>query len=124
MDTSEEKSFSPIERAIWIAIIAGLFLTAYFIPESVARCNLCVFKMITGIDCPLCGMTGSIHCAARGDVHASLSHHPMGIVMLVTLITLVPCIARGKIHALFAKYLPLFFFSGLFACWLLKIIAL
>lgn len=124
MKSSHEKTLSPIERALWLAIIAGIFFFMYFIPEALLTHNLCMFKMLTGMDCPLCGMTESVHLAARGEIAASLSKHPLGAGLIAAIIALVPFVGIGRTPSAFAKYTVLFFISGFAAWWLLKILVL
>ena len=37
----------------------------------------CVFAAVTGLDCPLCGMTHAIAALGAGDVGAALAAHPL-----------------------------------------------
>lgn len=120
MENAGEKTLSPIERAMGISVIAGIFAVIYFIPESILKKNLCLFKLFTGMDCPLCGMTESVHLAARGEIFASLSKHPLGAALFASMLVLTPFLAAGKIPAALARYAALVFVSGFFAWWLLK----
>jgi hypothetical protein len=40
--------------------------------------DICPFRHLTGLPCPLCGMTRSVLCFFQGDLHASLLWHPLG----------------------------------------------
>jgi len=40
--------------------------------------DICPFRHLTGLPCPLCGMTRSLLCFFQGDWHASLLWHPLG----------------------------------------------
>lgn len=120
MEKTGDATLSPIERVIWIAIIAGIYGVIYCIPESILRNNLCLFKSFTGIDCPLCGMTESVHLAARGEIFASLSKHPLGAAAIASIFVFTPFVAVGKIPAALARYAVLVFVSGFAAWWLLK----
>ncbi len=120
MKNSDEKILSPIERAIWTALIAGIYIAIYFIPESILRTNLCLFKMLTGIDCPLCGMTESMHLASRGEIFASLSRHPLGVALVASIFVFTPFIVAGKIPEVLARYALIFLISGFAAWWILK----
>ncbi len=120
MERRGEYTLRPVERAIWLAIIAGIYLAVYLIPEAILRANLCLFKQFTGLDCPLCGMTESVHLAARGKIFESVSKHPMGVALLASIFFLAPFIAAGKIPAALARYGVLVCISGFAAWWLLK----
>jgi len=42
----------------------------------------CPLRSLTGIPCPVCGMTRAVTAAMRGDLWASLRYQPAGIVLL------------------------------------------
>lgn len=46
------------------------------VPEGL---TLCPFKLVTGCDCPGCGMGHSLVAAMRGDWAASWCYHPLGM---------------------------------------------
>jgi hypothetical protein len=40
--------------------------------------DICPFRHLTGLPCPLCGMTRSVLCFFQGNLHASLLWYPLG----------------------------------------------
>jgi hypothetical protein len=42
----------------------------------------CPFRAMTGLPCPLCGMTRAVTAGLRGDVVASLRFQPAGLVLI------------------------------------------
>jgi len=40
--------------------------------------DICPFRHLTGLPCPLCGMTRSVLCFFQGDWHAAFLWHPLG----------------------------------------------
>lgn len=42
----------------------------------------CIFKIITGIDCPGCGMTNSAMELFRGNIQDSINLHPAGLIII------------------------------------------
>ncbi len=48
--------------------------------------TLCVMKQTSGLPCPGCGLTRSVVAAANADWAGSLSHHRIGILVLVYLL--------------------------------------
>lgn len=40
----------------------------------------CPMLTVTGVPCPMCGMTRSVRSLAGGDVGASLRYQPLGII--------------------------------------------
>jgi hypothetical protein len=55
--------------------------------------GLCAFYELTGIPCPGCGLTRSWVSALHGDLGASLTHHPLGWLVLLYVL------AQGVRHA-------------------------
>lgn len=43
--------------------------------------TLCPFRGLTGVPCPGCGMTRAVSEVVRGELIASLHHHPLGLVI-------------------------------------------
>lgn len=48
--------------------------------------SLCVMKQAIGLPCPGCGLTRSVVAAANADWTGSLSHHRIGILVLLYLV--------------------------------------
>lgn len=46
----------------------------------------CLIKSLTGIPCPMCGMTRSLTALLQGNVSQSTSFHGLGILFLMTLL--------------------------------------
>jgi Protein of unknown function (DUF2752) len=44
---------------------------------------LCPLRALTGVPCPLCGMTTSVVDSARGDVRGALFANPAGLAAMV-----------------------------------------
>jgi hypothetical protein len=42
-----------------------------------ASVPLCPFRWLTGIDCPLCGLSHAFGCLLTGNAAAALSYHPL-----------------------------------------------
>ena len=84
----------------------------------------CPFKLLTGIDCPGCGMTRAFMCIILGDPAAAYYYNPLAPALFVQLFGLLyfqlaakKKIPRGVIIALAAVNA-----AALFAAWLVKII--
>lgn len=45
--------------------------------------QLCIFKIMSGIPCPGCGLTRSVVLLMHGDVSGSLFFHPLGVVFVL-----------------------------------------
>ncbi|MBN1223528.1 MAG: DUF2752 domain-containing protein [Candidatus Aminicenantes bacterium] len=44
--------------------------------------DMCIFKNLTGIPCPGCGLSRAIVAAAHGRIRESLFHHRLGLLTL------------------------------------------
>ncbi len=42
----------------------------------------CIFKNLTGLPCPGCGLTHSVTSAVRGDISGSFSFHRLGLLTI------------------------------------------
>ncbi|MBP7586211.1 MAG: DUF2752 domain-containing protein, partial [Spirochaetes bacterium] len=47
------------DRIIWCGLIVAALAAAYFMPAAVLDADLCLFRRITSLECPFCGMTRS-----------------------------------------------------------------
>jgi len=54
---------------------------------------ICMFKLMTGMPCPGCGLTRSVVALLHGDLTTSLHFHPLGV--LFVLLVLVLAIVDG-----------------------------
>jgi hypothetical protein len=58
----------------------------------------CNFVRLTGAPCPSCGMTTSFALLMHGDVTASLRANPVGTMMAIFLLGLIPWSVAGAIR--------------------------
>lgn len=49
----------------------------------------CPFKVLTGCDCPACGLQRSWFALLKGNLQESLSFHPAGGLMLLLLLLMI-----------------------------------
>ena len=63
-----------------ISILLVIFLASsllfYFNPEEELLAPKCIFKMLTGLDCPSCGCQRAIHHLLHGDLCIAISYNP------------------------------------------------
>jgi Protein of unknown function (DUF2752) len=64
---------------------------------------VCPLRSITGIPCPMCGMTRAVVAAVHGEVFASLRYNPAGILVLALALVLIlrPQLPRARAPAWF-----------------------
>jgi len=59
----------------------------------------CPFRSLTGVPCPVCGLTRSSAFMVRGDIAPSFKSHPLGPIFITGLILAVP----WSIYSFFRK---------------------
>jgi hypothetical protein len=65
-------------------LTALLAVGALVNPQRPVPIDLCLLKRLTGLDCPTCGLTRAVCSLLQGDWAASLSFHPAGILVVVS----------------------------------------
>ena len=68
----------------------GLLILYYVVPgmhESSAF-HACLFRNLTGLPCPSCGVTRSVIALASGNLPASAAWNPMGILVAAVMLVL------------------------------------
>ena len=73
-------------RIAGIVMLAGAFALRFLSLPSIVVCPL---RATTGVPCPFCGMTRSVAAIGRGDLGASLTFNPGGILLVVLAIVVV-----------------------------------
>ncbi|MFC1730336.1 DUF2752 domain-containing protein [candidate division KSB1 bacterium] len=66
----------------------------------------CIFKMATGIPCPLCGFSRSLYETVDGNVASAIALHPLGplFVLLLAAVILDKAVQRMTGRRLITKY--------------------
>ena len=73
-------------KATQASVIALLLLGAALVdPDHPLPVEVCVFKALTGLPCPTCGLTRALCHALRGDWAQSLAYHPAGLLLAAAL---------------------------------------
>jgi hypothetical protein len=68
-------------EALWLTVGgASLCLLAVALATPGIQLPLCVFKILTGIPCPTCGLTRAVIALSRGDVGRALWMNPLAAV--------------------------------------------
>ena len=72
------------DRIRWVAV--SFCSTILLALPSQIRSGMgipCLIKWLTGIPCPMCGMTRSLTALLQGDLDRSIAFHGLGVVFLV-----------------------------------------
>ena len=60
----------------------ALVLLAAALPSQGAGVPICLFRYVTGLPCPGCGLTRSFSCILHGDFARGYDFHPFGYLLL------------------------------------------
>jgi hypothetical protein len=88
-------SAEPLTKDKAILRIAGLAIGVCFLAAArfynpfEADLFVCQFKALTGVDCPTCGMSRSIHLLMHFQLSDALAYHPLSVVIVAALIVLL-----------------------------------
>ena len=66
-----------------LALCAAAIHSGFWTLTEQGRLPVCLFKAVTGLPCPGCGMAHAIILAFQGDWRSSLHEHPLGIPVLM-----------------------------------------
>jgi hypothetical protein len=60
----------------------ALILLAAALPSHGAGVPICLFRYLTGLPCPGCGLTRSFSCILHGEFERGYEYHPFGYFLL------------------------------------------
>jgi hypothetical protein len=64
-----------------VLAVSGLYLVAHFDPAQPGWFPRCYLYVATGLYCPGCGITRSLHALLHGDLAAAISWNPLVVVL-------------------------------------------
>jgi hypothetical protein len=79
----------------------------------------CPFHALTGVPCPLCGMTRSVTATVHLHVHDALAHNPAGILAVLVAIALL--VRRPRPSVSVPRWLVPVGLAALWSCQLLRL---
>ena len=72
------RSSVTVAAIIAAAIVAVIFIRYYYTHDPSAGSGLkCIFKLLTGYDCPGCGSQRAFHAILHGNFAAAWAYNPM-----------------------------------------------
>ena len=78
---------TPLVLGLIALVAAGAAVLFWFDPARHAFYPVCLFKKLTGYDCPGCGGLRAVHELLRGDVWHAFQLNAMAVVTLPLLLT-------------------------------------
>ncbi|HVS00812.1 MAG TPA: DUF2752 domain-containing protein [Thermoanaerobaculia bacterium] len=67
------------------AALAGLLLLRAWVPVEGAQASICIFRRVSGIPCPGCGMTRAFAHLAKGEWREAVVDHPLAPLLALEL---------------------------------------
>lgn len=67
--------------ALGIAGLVGLAILHFWVPSGGASSSICVFRRLSGIPCPGCGMTRAFAHLAKGEWGEAARDHPLSFLI-------------------------------------------
>jgi hypothetical protein len=108
---------------VWrdFSLLSGILLLSMLVPPFYyGEFTLCLFKNITGLPCPGCGMTRAFLFLGHGKIHEAVILNPNSLLIFPIIVFLwlneVVYMATGKdvkIHLTYREKIFLYFLSGL-----------
>lgn len=79
------KSFKSVisQGKLFILFALGIL---WLLPDHGIGVDLCPFHLLTGLSCPLCGLTRSVISALHFNFELSFFYHPLGLPLLFAII--------------------------------------
>lgn len=98
--------------------VGAAVLCAVFDPE-IHPAPKCIFKSLTGWDCPGCGTQRAIHALACGDIGRAWHFNPMLFfaIPLVTLYIISESRCRGRLYDMLHQWLTALIIAILIILW-------
>jgi hypothetical protein len=103
--------------AIWSVLLAGVAYLFVFEPGKTGLFPVCLFRLVTGYQCPGCGSTRAMHQLLHGEVIAAFMLNPFFLLaipfLLYALIRYSTIVMRGGVprqNTLPAPYIYALFF--------------
>jgi len=88
-------SFRSHKKTLFAAFGAVSAAALYLFLEPWLPLHLhCLFKRLTGVPCPGCGTVRSLHLLMQGDVAASLLTNPLGLLLVLLLLSAAVLLVR------------------------------
>ncbi|MCW3019404.1 MAG: hypothetical protein JWN10_1712 [Solirubrobacterales bacterium] len=72
-----------LRRLTLFRILAGAYALFATIAPRARLPSLCPFRRMTGIRCPLCGLTHATRALTRGDIGNAVALHPFAPLLWV-----------------------------------------
>ena len=77
MNALYRRTLFPLHLCLVLAFPVGMAVVEYAPPLS-ERTTCCLFRLVSGLDCPVCGLTRAFRAMGRLDVRLAVVYNPLG----------------------------------------------
>lgn len=96
-DSRSSRAFSRAWlTASGLAAIAGAWVLFTWPPATSRFYPRCMFHVLSGLDCPGCGITRALHELLHGRVEEAFRFNPMLFVLVFVALFAMPSLLRGE----------------------------
>ena len=119
-----------ISRLIITGSILFLLMLPYLVSLNDLPLPTCLFKSITGLSCPSCGISRAFFSTAHGSIGSAIQHNFMGSVIYVGflffllkyILELIRCRpVRIEIPKTGYRFIFILFLGGWFSFWVVRL---
>jgi hypothetical protein len=112
-------------------LLSGLLVASVFEPADLGIVT-CWFHSMTGLSCPTCGLTRSLHAAMHLRLYESFRFHPLGIIGaggligsgIISMLEIVTQTSiRLVMHGRVRRYALWGILSGWFLFWIVRLLS-
>lgn len=89
----------PTRTASAIVVAAGAWVLFTFPPAASRFYPRCMFHLLSGLDCPGCGITRALHELLHGRIGEAFRFNPMLFALLLGALIALPGFLRGETPA-------------------------
>jgi len=82
--------------SVSVVAAAGAWVLYNFAPTAYGFYPPCVFRMLTGLQCPGCGTTRALHHLLHGRFEEAFRLNPMLFVLMAVALFALPSVLRGR----------------------------
>lgn len=107
---------------VTISIVGALIILAIFDPAQYTWMPKCIFKTMTGYDCPGCGASRAIHALLHGHLYEALTYNYFLVIglsyaLMSVCVMLHPSLRNTKFGKFIYSSKAAYTYIVLFFCW-------
>lgn len=115
-----------LASAVWLAAIGGALAVGALAPPAWRRALVedgpaCPWRTLTGVPCPMCGMTHATVALGGGDLGGALASHPAAPAALAIAIVPAVLVLSGRTGWLTDGRRPWLWLGAIAALWLVRL---